>query len=166
MSEIKLLQRQFQMAHDWTLRLVEELDERHWKVAPEGLKTNINWQLGHLLVGLYYQALVCTGGSREGLKEQMPLSDYISLYRMGSQPDDQLEQKPGKAALLAGLQLTFTKVMEGLTALTDDALDEEVASKHPLAKTKREVLSWCTHHQMWHNGQISMLKRLLVGKSF
>lgn len=166
MSELKLLQDQFQLAHDWTLRLVQDLDEAYWKKSPEGLLTNINWQVGHIMVGLYFQALVCTGGKREGLKEQIPLADYIELYRMGSHPNERLEQKPGKAALLEGLLATQNKVVTALQALSEAALSDAVPVKHPVAKTKREVLIWCTHHQMWHNGQISMLKRLLVGKSF
>lgn len=166
MSEVKLLQSQFGLAHAWTLRLVQDLDEAYWTQSPEGLKTNINWQVGHVLVGLYFQALVCTGGSREGLKEQFPLSEFIACYRMGTHPDEGLEQKPGKEALLQALQACYAAVMAMLDSLEGGQLDEPVATRHPLASTKREVLVWCTHHQMWHNGQISMLKRLLVGKSF
>lgn len=166
MSEVKLLQTQFELAHDWTIRLVRELDEDYWKQSPEGLGTNINWQVGHMVVSLYFHALVCTGGSREELKQKLPLSSYIEAYQMGTSPEEKLDQKPGKEDLLAALQLAAKAIKDRLASLEDAQLNEAVAVKHPVAKTKREVLVWCTHHQMWHNGQISMLKRLLVGKSF
>jgi hypothetical protein len=166
MNELNLLQQQFELAHSWTLRLVAELEEEHWSSSPPGLDTNINWQIGHVLVGLYFQALVCTGGRREALKEQIPFPAYIDFYKMGTHARNQLAEKPGKAELLQGLQATYAAVVATLEAMDPAQLDEAVAARHPLAKTKREVLMWCTHHQMWHNGQISLLKRLLVGKSF
>ncbi|EMR04392.1 DinB family protein [Cesiribacter andamanensis] len=166
MSELALLQTQFELAHAWTLRLVQELDEAHWTPSPQGLGTNINWQVGHILTSLYFQALVCTGGKREGLKAQYPLAEYIEYYRRGTQPEEGLAQKPGKALLLQALQAGADAVSETLQAMQPAQLNEPVAVRHPLATTKREVLVWCTHHQMWHNGQISMLKRLLTGQSF
>ena len=83
---------------------------------------------------------------------------------MGSSPAERLEQKPGKEALVKALDVVNNSVAASLQGLSDEALQEPVAARHPVAKTKREVLIWCTHHQMWHNGQISMLKRLITGK--
>lgn len=166
MSEIELIKKQFKMSQDWTLKLVSELDDRFWKLTPPGLKTNINWQVGHIAVGLYYQALVCMGSSREAIKNLMPIHDLISAYKMGTHPDDNLQAKPDKEELLKALRLIFRHVEVMLSSLEADELDAPTEVPHPLANTRREVLIWCTHHQMWHNGNISMIKRILVGKSF
>lgn len=154
------------MVQDCTLKLVIDLDDRFWKLTPPGVKTNINWQVGHIAIGLYYQALVCLGGSRELVKNLIPVKALIDVYKIGTQPDDNFQGKPDKEELLKALKIIFRQVEVTLQSLHAEELDDPTEASHPVAKTKREVLSWCTHHQMWHNGMISMLKRILVGKSF
>lgn len=154
------------MAQDRTLGLVSDLDDPFWKLTPPGLNTNINWQVGHITVGLYFQALVCIGGEREALKNVIPIQDLIRLYKMGTQPTENLPAKPDKEALLKALKIVYRQVDVALKSLEPADLDLPTVVQHPVAKDRREVLSWCSHHQMWHNGIIAVIKRILVGNSF
>ncbi|WP_152425079.1 DinB family protein [Nafulsella turpanensis] len=165
MEELDLIRQQFRRSQEWTLKLVEGLDEQYWKQTPPEVNSNINWQVGHITTSLYFQALVCIGGSREKVKNEVPVQEYISLYKRGTGAAERLGEKPGKAELLQAMATIFQEVERALTEMEPGALNEPVAVSHPLAKTKREVLSWCSHHQMWHNGIISLLRRLLTGQS-
>lgn len=153
------------MAQERTLELVSDLEDPFWKLTPPGLNTNINWQVGHITVGLYFQALVCIAGEREALKNLIPIQELIRLYKIGTQPAENLPAKPDKETLLKSLKLVYRQVDVALNSLTPTDLDLPTAVQHPVAKNRREVLSWCSHHQMWHNGVIAVLKRILVGKS-
>lgn len=166
MEELNLIRQQFQLSQGWTKKLVEELDEKYWKETPPEVNSNINWQVGHIATTLYFQALVCIGGSRDRIKEELPVGELINLYKRGTQAAELSEEKPGKAELLMALSIIFEEVEKALNELQPSSLDEPVVVQHPVAGTKREVLSWCTHHQMWHNGIISLLKRVLTGQSF
>ena len=166
MEELNLIRQQFKLSQEWTLKLVEELDEEYWKQTPPEINSNINWQVGHIAISLYFQALVCIGGSRDRIKNEVPVGELISLYKRGTQAAEMLEEKPTKDSLLEVLKIIFNEVEKTLLELEPASLDEPVAVQHPVAKTRREVLSWCSHHQMWHNGIISLLKRVLTGQSF
>jgi hypothetical protein len=166
MNDLELIKKQFRMAQDWTIKLVGDLDAPFWKLTPPGLNTNINWQVGHITVGLYYQALVCVGGEREVIKNVIPLKELINAYKMGTDPTYNLQAKPDKESLLKALRIVYRQVDVTLNTLEPADLDQPTEVQHPVAGNKREVLSWCSHHQMWHNGTISIIKRILVGNSF
>ena len=166
MSELKLLVHQIKMAQDHTLQLVLDLDDKFWKLTPPGVKTNINWQVGHIAVSMYYHALICTGSSVEALKNLIPLRELVLAYKAGTSPEEGLQRKPDKNELLKALRIIFRQVEVSLNSMKEEELEEPLEEPHPVAKTKKEVLIWCSHHQMWHNGLISMLKRILLGIGF
>ena len=166
MTDLQLLKNQIKMAQEQTLQLVSEVDDKFWKLTPPGVNTNLNWQVGHIAVSLYFHVLVCTGGAREAIKNLIPLSELISYYKAGTFPESDLQNKPDKEALLKALRLIFRQVEVSLESIGEDNLNEGVEAQHPVAKTKRDALIWCSHHQMWHNGLISLLKRILLGKGF
>lgn len=166
MAELQLLKYQIKMAQDLTLQLVNELDDKFWKLTPPGLKSNINWQVGHIAVSLYHNSLVGTNGADAALKNLIPLFDLINMYKTGTSPEENLQKKPDKEELLIALRIIFRQVEVNLNSLPEDELEEVVKDGQPSAKTKREMLIWCSHHQMWHNGLISMLKRILIGKGY
>ena len=163
-QEAQYLAKGFETAYNWTLKLVKDVPAEDWGKTIDPLNTTLNWQLGHLVVTLYYQALVCTGADRGTIKEVIPVKDYIKWYSMGSRPG--AEGQPGKADLLQALEVVYQQVQKVLPHITDEQLEEGVASPHPVAKTKGQALLWCSHHQSWHNGQIALTKRILFGKSF
>ena len=44
---------QIQFARNYTLELLESLPHEQWFTIPEGLPTNVAWQVGHLAVSQY-----------------------------------------------------------------------------------------------------------------
>lgn len=166
MTEQALLKKQFEQNYQWTLRLVAELDEENWQASPAELNTNINWQLGHIVLTQYFQALTCTGSPRDRVKAHVPIKTFIAHYAKDTKPMQTEGDKPDKAALLQALELVQQEVIKAIDLLSSDALDAPTEVAHPLAKTKREALAWCAQHQAWHNGQIALIKRMLTGKSF
>ncbi len=164
MSEIELLKKQLKMAQDCTLSLVLDLDDKFWKLTPSNVNTNVNWQAGHLTVSLYHNILVCMGGSREAIDNLIPVHELFSFYKVGTNPSDSLPVKPDKEELVKALRLVYRQAEVNLEALQESDLEKTLAVSHPDAKTGRDVLLWCIHHQMWHNGVIAMLNRILLGK--
>ena len=165
MSETELLKKQLKMAQDWTLDLVNELEDSFWKLTPPNVNTNINWQIGHIAVSLYHNALVCMGGSREALDNLFSVKELFGFYKAGTNPIESLPVKPDKKELIKALRLIFRQVEVSLENLEEGELDHGTELPHNRAATKRDLLLWCVHHQMWHNGVIAMLKRILLGKS-
>lgn len=166
MAELELLKHQIKMAQDLTLQLVNEVDDKFWKLTPQGVKSNINWQVGHIAVSLYYHSLVGTKDSDAALKNLIPLFDLIKMYKTGTSPEDNLQWKPSKEELLKALRIIFRQVEVNLNSMREDELDEIVEDGQFMGKPKREMLIWCSQHQMWHNGLISMIKRILIGKGY
>jgi hypothetical protein len=164
MQETDYLAKGYTIAYNWTMRLVKDVPAEDWHQTVEPLNTTLNWQVGHLVITLYYQALVCSGADRGSIKEQIPIKEYIAWYSIGSKPS--ANDRPTKNQLLQALEVVYNQVMKVLPTVSDDNLNEPVASAHPVAKTKGEALLWCSHHQSWHNGQIALTKRALFGKSF
>lgn len=164
MQETQHLAKGYEIAYNWTMRLVQDVPADDWHKTVEPLNTTLNWQLGHLVITLYYQALVCSGADRGLVKEKVPVKDYIEWYSIGSKPDS--ADRPAKEELLEALKVVYQQVQRVLPQISDQQLAEPVASPHPVAKTKGEALLWCSHHQSWHNGQIALAKRALFGKSF
>jgi len=164
MSRLRFLKEQSAFAAEMTQKLVKKVDEADWMTPPKIIASNINWQVGHILIAKYFHSIMCVIGRQKPYKEQMPLKDYAAWYAMGSNPAAFADSKPSKEKLLADLAFMDEKVLQTIDSISEEDLDQEVLEENPMAKTKYEALNWSYMHQMWHNGQIAMIKRVLKRK--
>ncbi len=161
-TPLLLIKDQLQSADEWTAMLVDDLEKELWLESPAPLNTNINWLVGHILISKYFHAVVCTVGEQPELKKLFPLDDYISIYNRKSDPLKKVARKPAKDTLLDHLHSTDRYTLDVVDRLDEAALTHPTRVTNPVATTQLDALTYCFKHQMWHNGQISMLKRILT----
>ncbi len=76
-------------------------------------------------------------------------------------PDAALAGYQGAAEVRDVFARVHAYVLHELQSLPDGDPDQRVADPHPFAKTWRQALIWCAHHEMLHAGQIGLLRRQL-----
>ncbi|MDX2304753.1 MAG: DinB family protein [Microscillaceae bacterium] len=156
-----LIREQLESVDRWTLNLVDGIPGSFWKINPPTIDTNLNWQIGHILVSKYFHAIACINGPMPELNQNLPISEYMSLYNVGSQSNTHLEIKPNKERLLYDLNLINQLAIRFINDLSEENLNLKTELPNPVAETKYDSLMWTFKHQMWHNGQIALLKKLL-----
>lgn len=163
MNELDLLITQNQYAQEMTSRLISNIPQEKWDTTPDVLKTNISWQVGHLVVSHIYHCIASVHGAPKELYAQIDIRTLAGLYGYGSDPVKSTgSHSPG--ALVELLELSHARSLESIKSLNADELDESLAATrvpHPIASNKREAISWNAQHTMWHNGQIGLIKRII-----
>jgi len=154
---IEIIKNDFQQASQWTDRILGEVTI-DWKDCPPGLKTNINWQIGHLSISTYFHAIACITGPDEAIKAQMSPKKYSLWFGMGTNPKDNLDDKPNKAEMKANLALIDNTCLKILDAMEESDLMSSPLLDNPMGKTKQDILLWTVKHRMWHNGQMALIK--------
>jgi len=142
---------------NWTDKLLKEVNETNWKVNPKSMKTNINWQVGHMIISHYFHCIASIIGSDEKIKEQFSPRQFSVYYGMGSSPTKSIEDKPNHQELLNHLSLVDRRSLEILDDISEDALVEAPIINNPVAKLKEDAFIWSVKHRMWHNGQIALI---------
>lgn len=160
MNRIDFIKTETAFADRWVQRLIDSFDPSQWLETPPVLKTNVNWQLGHLLVSKYFHSIVSITPDRPDLSPYFSMRQYRSFYARGTQPET-LTEAPSPEKLLADFKVIQTEAISVLESLTDEMLDQPTEMENPVAKTKYEALTWSFKHHMWHGGQLSTLKRVL-----
>ena len=158
----KLIQEQFTAVDRWTLNLIESVPGNYWKIQLSETQTNLNWQVGHILVSKYFHALACINGPMVELNQSLPISEYMSVYNVGSISNQQMEVKPDKERLLYDLNIINQLALKMLEEISDVEITQKTELPNPVAETKYESLMWAFKHQMWHNGQIALIKKILT----
>lgn len=160
MSRIDFIRTETAFADRWVQRLVDSFETSLWLETPPVLKTNVNWQLGHLLVSKYFHSIVSITPERPDLSNHFSVRQYREFYARGTDPS-QLVNAPNPEELLANFKVIQTEANRVLDSLTEEMLDEPTEMENPVAKNKYEALTWSFKHHMWHGGQLSTLKRVL-----
>jgi hypothetical protein len=164
MNRIKIIDEQAQQTREFTKKLIYEVPEDKWYTTPQQINSNIAWQVGHLIMSQNFHSITVVAGANEKIKETIPLKEYAALYAMGATPLQNREAGPLPSILKRQLDFVDMVAREVLFALSDDELDNPLVTTgfpHPVAKTKYEALTWSFKHEMWHCGQISMIKRII-----
>ncbi len=163
MTAIQLISKQTTEAYQWIHTLIDTVEEQQWEETPDILESNISWQIGHLVISIYYHTILVIKGHQEDVLQQLPLKKYSELYAYNTD----VAAATGKLSpqvLKAHLAIVAQKSIAIIDSLTPEALAEPLIPRevvHPVATTKLEALSWNIQHTMWHCGQIASLKRVL-----
>ena len=163
MNELELLIRQNSDVHRWTKRILHDIPMEKWDNTPDTLKTNVSWQVGHLTISNIYHCITLIHGAPKELFGKVDIRTMAALYGMGSDPVASAGQTSTEV-LMERLMLVQKECISSMERVTADQLDqplEPTRFPHPVAKIKREVLSWNVQHVMWHCGQLGLIKRLI-----
>jgi len=165
MTEIEMLTKQTVETYEWVYKLIDPIPSEKWDEVPQGIESNVSWQVGHLVISVYYHSVMVIVGHQGDVLEQVPMRDYTKLFSFNTIPKNAVG-KTSPEELKKYLKIVEDKSVEVITSLAPENLIaalEPTKMSHPVATTKFEALSWNIKHTMWHCGQIAMLKRI-IGK--
>ncbi len=160
MSRLRTAIDQIRLARQYTLSLLEATDPNDWFRQPTEGVTHIAWQVGHLAMAEYRLALERIRGSRAS-DEQLMSQDFLKRFGRGSMPSGNAREYLSPDEIRAVLDRVHAEALRQLPELADEELDNPPVVPHRLAHTKLGVLQWCARHEMFHAGQIALLRRLL-----
>ncbi len=163
MTEIEILSKQTKDTYQWIHKLVDSIPVEKWDETPEIIESNISWQIGHLVISIYYHSILVIKGHQEDVLKHFPIKRYAELYTFNSSPKDSIG-KMDTTELKDHLEIVEKKSIEIINTLTPDELKSDLVPgkvEHPVAKTKFEAIDWNIKHTMWHCGQIASIKRKL-----
>lgn len=163
--KLQFIKEQINWVNNWTKNLITNIDESQFGVV-DSLGTSINWQIGHLLVSNYFHSIHSILPSEhiivQSINSKIPMDVYFKNYFAGSNPKAEWTERPNKEILLVLFSEINNATNAALEIVTDTDLEEQTEIKNPIAKTKYDALTFTFKHQMWHNGQIAMLKRIML----
>lgn len=160
MSSLAAIAQQLQVARTFSRMALKGLEADLWKITPAHPATNLDWQVGHFILGNYHFGIELIVGERHDL---IDVANYMRWYHRGTLPGARLEERPGKADLLAAASRVDSAIDEILRLLDESELSKTVSTFHPMITTKHASLLFCGSHQMYHNGQIGLLRKALLG---
>ncbi|MGD9636621.1 MAG: DinB family protein [Pirellulales bacterium] len=145
--------------HDFT----RDLTPDEWFWHPAEFTTHIAWQVGHLAVSDYNLCLRRVRGRTQ--QDESLLSDaFNEHFKLGSQAVADASKYPPVAEIVRVFDAVHAQALQELGAMSDEELDVPVEQPHPVFKTKLGAVDYASSHDMVHNGQIGLLRRLM-GKS-
>lgn len=167
MNQLDFIIEQTKWVDQWTLNQIKDLDAETWEVVP-ALKTSVNWQVGHIIISKYFHSMASVLPSNhemlESIHHQIPLDDYYSYYFNKSNPLDEWNKRPDKHILFYLFESLSEWSIQVIEELDKNILSKPTQVKNPAAKTVYEALTFSFKHQMWHLGQLAMIKRILNDK--
>ena len=144
----------------YTLELLHGLDEDDWYRMPDGCPTHIAWQVGHITYAQLGVALVRSRGPAPGDADVLP-AEYETLFGKGTTPQPDRSHYPSVESLRETMQRVNHYVLEQLKAQPEEFFQQPPAVEFLGMKTRGEVIRFCALHEMLHNGQIGLVRRML-----
>ncbi len=161
MEKLHLIKREIKNVTEWTRRVVGDVDNKLWNEIPATIGTNIHWIMGHIVWDKYFHGIVSVFEPEKSFFEKTNILTYQRFYEKGTLPENVLSHKADFNQLSKTLRLVDEEIHKGLSELSDSCLEEATLVHNPIGNTKYDALMWCIKHQMWHIGQIAMIRRIL-----
>ena len=156
-----LIKSEITKTHKRTVNLIDGFKPSEWLQTPKTLHSNVNWQIGHIIVANYLHGIASFTGPNADVREKLDIKSYVKFYGLKSDPTNYFEYKPNTATLKEQLDFIYQLVLETIEHTDFKKVNEPTKVKNPGAKTQMEAILWLIQHQSWHNGQLAILKRVL-----
>lgn len=143
---------QFRMWRNWTIELVESLEEILLDDIPKGFSNNIRWNIGHILVG--WDHAIFTNLQKD---RQLPLQ-YHSMFPSGSMPSLWVETPPS----LIELRNSLCKQQDDVIDATRGRLEVKLIEPFLHMNTIGELILFQLSHEAFHAGVITSIRRCLA----
>lgn len=159
MSRASSLRDAIRESRAYTRDLLDATPTDDWFLMPGGV-SHICWQVGHLAIAEYR---LCLQRVRGRLPEDDALIDehFLTRFGRGSVPDPDPAHSPTPEEVQSVFDRVHDRAMAELEALDDAELDRPPEVPHRLCGSKGELLGWCSRHEMFHAGQVALLRRML-----
>ena len=151
---------QIQFARNYTLELLGATPEKDWFVIPDGLPTNLAWQVGHLAVSQYGLLMFRIRGRDPADLDLIP-GRFRKAYSRQSTPSDSQEKQPTAEELLERLGEVHRRAISEVTSTSVETLMEPVDMPYAAYPIKLGAVLFCPLHEQIHAGQIGLIRRAL-----
>ncbi|OYP37281.1 DinB family protein [Rhodopirellula sp. MGV] len=151
---------QIKFARDYTLQLLDSTPLEHWFTIPDGLPTNIAWQVGHLTVSQYGLLMFRIRGRQPSDLDLIP-GKFRKAYGRSSVPSPDGSAQPTPDELLERFDRVFVDALGELDSVDSDTLLEPVDMPYAGYPIKLGAIMFCPLHEHIHAGQIGLLRRAL-----
>ena len=151
---------QIRFARDYTLQLLDATPADRWFAFPNGLPTNIAWQVGHLAVSQYGLLMFRIRGRRPDDLSLIP-GRFRKAYGRGSTPSADPSNQPTADELLGRMGEVFELGLRELSDVTPEVLLEPVEMPYAAYPVKLGAILFCPLHEHIHAGQIGLVRRSL-----
>jgi len=147
-------------AHGTMEMLLEGFPDDRATFQPTPIDNHLLWTLGHLADTYYVYANMLDGRRRE------PPFDYVRLFGFGSKPVDDPAIYPSLAHVRAEYDRAYELLVAVISQQTDADLAKPLLGDNAwLAANRLDAVFKMVHHEGWHQGQISSIRRALGLKS-
>jgi len=157
---LEIARKQIEFARQYTLSLIDDMEESMWFSVPSGCVTHVAWQVGHLAMAQYGLCLFRLRGRRPEDGELMS-SAFRKQFSKGTIPDPDRANNPSPSEIRRVFDRVHWQVLQELAGFDEALLREPVDQPYAGYPTKLGALLFCSHHEMLHAGQIGLLRRLL-----
>ncbi len=151
---------QIRFARTYTLNLLDETPQDRWFDIPDGLSSNIAWQLGHLTVSQYGLLMFRIRGRQPEDLELIP-GKFRKAYGRKSVPNADSSGQPSAEQLLERMSRVYDLALAELEHLNPDVLLEEIDLPWAAWPIKLGAILFCPLHEQIHAGQIGIIRRAL-----
>ena len=159
-TQLEAATARLEMANRRVKDFTADLAPDEWFWHPAEYTTHIAWQVGHLAVSTYNLALRRVRG-RTKADETLISDAFIEHFKLGSKPVAGADNYPPVAEIQRVYDAVHAQALQELAALSDEDLNVPVEQPHPLFKTKLGAVDYASGHELIHNGQIGLLRRLM-----
>lgn len=151
---------QIRFARTYSLSLLDETPQERWFEIPDGLPTNIAWQIGHLAVSQYGLLMFRIRGRRPEDLDLVP-GRFRKAYSRQSTPGRDPDTHPSPDELMARLTRIHDIALTELLEVQPEVLLEEVDRPWTAWPNKLGAIMFCPLHEQIHAGQIGIIRRAL-----
>jgi len=151
---------QIRFARTYTLSLLDETPQDRWFEIPDGLPSNIAWQVGHLTVSQYGLLMFRIRGRQPEDLELIP-GKFRKAYSRKSVPGADSDSQPSAEELLARMSRVYDLALAELDQVSPDVLLEEIDLPWAAWPIKLGAILFCPLHEHIHAGQIGIIRRAL-----
>ena len=149
---------QLQFARDYTLGLLDATPKDRWFEIPDGLATNIAWQVGHLTVSQYGLLMFRLRGRQDEDLDLIP-SKFRKAYTRSSTPSDNPAKQLSCDELIERMATIHQQSMEVLAWTDPSVLLEPIDMPYAMFPIKLGAVLFCPLHEHIHAGQIGVIRR-------
>ncbi len=151
---------QIQFARQYTLGLLDATPKEHWFEMPNGLPTNIAWQVGHLAVSQYGLLMFRVRGRSPEDLTLIP-GTFRKKYSRQTTPASDLSSQPSADELLERMNQVHELAMSELASVDPAVLLEPIEQPYAAYPIKLGAILFCPLHEHIHAGQIGLTRRAL-----
>lgn len=151
---------QIRFARDYTLGLLDATPQDRWFEIPDGMSTNIAWQVGHLTVSQYGLLMFRLQGRRDEDLELIP-GKFRKAYTRGSIPSADSAKQLNSDELIERMAAIHDRSMAVLASVDAEVLLEPIDMPYAMFPIKLGAVLFCPLHEHIHAGQIGVIRRAM-----